>query len=171
MKKVAIWSLVCAMCLTLAACGSKGGNSSIADVSVDLTAFGQSVLPKYFDTHIMQVDPNEEANKTLIDMQFEGLSSIELEQCVIYLNNFSMVNSELLLVQVKETSDVDKVEEIFNARIKYMVGDGNGPGGAWYPGPTEIWENSSRVVTHGNYVMMVVGEQCNDVVAAFNEQF
>ncbi|MCI8808382.1 MAG: hypothetical protein HFF21_09675, partial [Oscillospiraceae bacterium] len=52
-----------------------------------------------------------------------------------------------------------------------MVGDGNGPGGAWYPGPTEQWQNNSRVVSNGNYVMMVVHENCDDIVAAFNALF
>ena len=43
----------------------------------------------------------------------------------------------------------------------------NGPGGAWYPGPIEQWTNNSRVVSNGNYVMMVVHENCDDIVSAF----
>ena len=43
--------------------------------------------------------------------------------------------------------------------------------GAWYPGPTEQWKNNSRVVSNGNYVMMVVHENCDAIVDAFNALF
>ena len=83
----------------------------------------------------------------------------------------SMNNGEFGLVQVKDSADVDAVKAIFQARIDYMAGDGEGPGGAWYPGPTEQWTNNSRVVSNGNYVMMVVHENCDAIVAQFNALF
>ena len=64
---------------------------------------------------------------------------------------------------------MDKVKAIFQARIDYMVGDGNGPGGAWYPEPTQIWEENSRVVSNGNYVMMVVNANADNIVSSFND--
>lgn len=75
-------------------------------------------------------------------------------------------NGDVVLVQVKDSKDVDAVKAILQARIQYMVGDGNGPGGAWYPEPTEMWENNSRIVTHGNYVMMVADFECDNIVNA-----
>ena len=63
------------------------------------------------------------------------------------------------------------VKAILQARIDYMVGDGENPGGAWYPEPTEQWKNNSRVTSNGNYVMMVVHENCDDIVSAFNKLF
>ena len=83
----------------------------------------------------------------------------------------SMNNGEFGLVQVKNSEDVAAVKAIFQARIDYMVGDGNGPGGAWYPGPTMMWDENSRVVSNGNYVMMVIHENCDDIVSQFNELF
>ena len=44
-------------------------------------------------------------------------------------------------------------------------------GGAWYPEPTRIWTENSRVVSNGNYVMMVVHENCDAIVDAFNALF
>ena len=70
------------------------------------------------------------------------------------------------LVQVSDSKDVDTVKGILQARIDQMVN-----GGAWYPGPTEQWTNNSRVVSNGNYVMMVVHEDCDDIVSAFNALF
>ena len=83
----------------------------------------------------------------------------------------TMNNGEFGLVQVKDSADVARVKAIFQARINHMVGDGNGPGGAWYPAAMDSWENNSRVVSNGNYVMMVVHENCDAIVAQFNALF
>ena len=80
-------------------------------------------------------------------------------------------NGDVVLVQVKDSKDVDAVKAILQARIQYMVGDGNGPGGAWYPEPTRIWTECSRVVSNGNYILMVVHEQCDAIVDDFNALF
>ena len=38
-------------------------------------------------------------------------------------------------------------------------------------GSTSLWTNSSRVVSNGNYVMMVVHEDCDQIVDEFNALF
>ena len=77
----------------------------------------------------------------------------------------------MVLVQLANSSDVSTVKALFQDRIDYMTGaDGNMPG-AWYPGPTEMWLNSSRIVSNGNYVMLVVNENCDAIVNAFNGLF
>ena len=83
----------------------------------------------------------------------------------------TMNNGEFGLVQVKNSSDVAAVKAVFQARIDYMVGDGNGPGGAYYPAAMTQWEENSRVVSNGNYVMMVVHENCDEIVSQFNALF
>ena len=55
--------------------------------------------------------------------------------------------------------------------IDYMAGDGNGPGGAWYPEAMDTWESQSRVVSSGNYVMMVVNGSCDSIVSDFKALF
>lgn len=134
--------------------------------TVDLQSFAETTLGNYDFSAMMEVDSQG------IDAYFSGLSSISLSQQVI--NQCIMSPSpvgDFALVQVSDSKDVDAVKAIFQARIDYMVGDGEGPGGAWYPGPTEQWTNNSRVVSNGNYVMMVVHENCDDIVAAFNALF
>lgn len=132
---------------------------------VDLAAFYKSVTGQYEFGFL------ELASAELMDGFYPGLSGISTEQCLVYITKMSMNNGEFGLVQVKNSADVAAVKAVFQARIDYMVGDGNGPGGAWYPGPTEQWQNNSRVVSNGNYVMMVVHENCDDIVAAFNALF
>ena len=132
---------------------------------VDLAAFYSSVTSQYEFGFL------ELASAELMDGFYPGLSAIAAEQRLVYITQMSMNNGEFGLVQVKNSADVAAVKAVFQARIDYMVGDGNGPGGAQYPMAMEQWEQNSRVVSNGNYVMMVVHENCDDIVAAFNALF
>ncbi len=132
---------------------------------VDLAAFYADVTSRY-EFGMLQL-----ASDDLLDGYYAGLTGIDTEQRLVYICMMTINNGELGLVQVKNSADVETVKAVFQARIDYMVGDGNGPGGAWYPGPTEIWDNYSRVVSNGNYVMMVVHEDCDAIVGEFNALF
>ena len=144
---------------------SSGSGSESGSTTVDLAAFYETVQSNY------SLPSMTAADQTLMDQFYAGLSAISLNQNAVYVNMMSMNNGELALVEVKDSADVDKVKAIFQARIDYMVGDGNGPGGAWYPEPTRIWDECSRIVSNGNYVMMVVGEDCDSIVSDFNDLF
>ena len=132
---------------------------------MDLSDFYTTVTGKYEFGFL------ELADSSILDNVYPGLSGISAEQMLVYVCMISMNNGEFGLVQVKDSKDVDAVKAAFQSRIDYMVGDGNGPGGAWYPAAMDSWENNSRVVSNGNYVMMVVHENCDDIVAAFNALF
>jgi len=152
---------------------------------VDLAAFSQRIRSSYgigvtftneetgeTSSSLTLLDPNDETGRQYLDNFYPGMADLNLTQCLIYFNHFSMNSSELALIQAANPSDAAKAAAILQGRIDYMVGDGNGPGGAWYPGPTEIWTNDSRVVTNGCYVMMVVvHEHCDAVVREFNALF
>ena len=134
--------------------------------SVDLTAFYEDVTNMHEFGGFLEL-----ADSTLLDGYYAGLSSIPTEQCLVYVCQFSMNNGEFGLVQVKNSADVARVKAIFQARIDQMVGTDDNPGAAWYPGAIESWKNNSRVVSNGNYIMMVVHENCDDIVAQFNALF
>lgn len=134
--------------------------------SVDLAAFFTKIEKDY------DMSSMEAADGELIENCYPGLSAIQTQQLAVYMCMMNpSPNGDVVLVQVKDSKDVDAVKAILQARIQYMVGDGNGPGGAWYPEPTEMWENNSRIVTHGNYVMMVADFECDNIVNAFNALF
>lgn len=69
-------------------------------------------------------------------------------------------------MQTKNADDVAKVKEIFQARIDAMVN-----GGAFYPETTEIWTNNAEIVEKGNYVAVIVSEDKDAIVEAFNGLF
>ena len=131
-----------------------------ASGSVDLTAFYNDMISQY-EFQSLQAFTGE-----VLESYYPGMSAIATEQCLVMGTMMSMNNGEFCLVEVSDSKDVDTVKSIFQTRIDNMAG-----GGAWYPGPTEIWTNSSRVVSNGNYVMMVVNPSCDDIVDAFNALF
>lgn len=132
---------------------------------MDLAAFYEGVTGEYGFGFL------ELAGDKLPDGCYPGMAGIDTEQYLVYICRMSMNNGELGLAQVKSSEDAAAVEAIFQARIDYVVGGGSGPGGAWYPGPAAMWENHSRVVPNGNYVMMAVRGSCDGLVSLFNALF
>lgn len=103
---------------------------------------------------------------------YPGLSAVSTNQKTIYTTMISSAVCEIALVEVKNASDVQKVKDIFQARIDAQVGTDDAPGGAWYPASIEGWKTGSRIVSKGNYVMMVAFPDGADrIVADFNGQF
>ena len=186
--KRCLTALVCClaagcMALTFAACANdntpSGGTEDIGGVQqpdtpetpdepeqpaaegVDLQSFFDTINTAYEMPFMMAVD------SSLLDSTYAGLTGIATEQLVVYQCGMSPSPAgDVALVQVSDSADVDAVKAIFQARIDYMV-----EGGAWYPGPTEMWQNSSRIVSNGSYVMLVVNENCDAIVSDFNALF
>ena len=127
---------------------------------VDLSAFYTTESGKYEFGMVTLADAELAANV------YPGLFDIATEQCLPYINMMTMNTSEIVLVEVTNSSDVDKVKEILQSRIDAQV-----EGGAWYPSAIEAWQNNSRIVSNGNYVMMVVHESCDSIVDDFNALF
>lgn len=147
---------------SLTACG---GIRQPVESDVDLAAFYNTLLEETEWPHQMTLE-NEQ-----IDVFYPGLLELELEQCLVSTAAISSAVGEIVLVEVEDAEDVQTVEEIFQARIDYQVGDGNNPGGAWYPETIEGWQNDSHIVSSGNYVMLAVGGSAADAVLSFNELF
>lgn len=108
----------------------------------------------------------QQADQELMEIFYPGLSAVSSQQMLVYVNQMSMNMGELALIEVTDSKDVDGVKAILQARIDGMIN-----GGAWYPEPTRIWTECSRVVSNGNYILMVVHEQCDAIVDDFNALF
>lgn len=169
MKKFLAVTMTCALLLAgLLACSGGGGTQKQAD----LAAFAKTLQEKYeFAAYLGEMDPENEYDKDTYDRTFPGLLELELEQRINLVGMVTLSNGEIGLAQAKSPEDAAKVKEIFQKRIDYMVGDGKTPGGAFYPGPTQLWADSSRIVDHGNYVMLVCASECDQIVDEFNALF
>ena len=137
-----------------------------AGEGVDLTAFYNSLAGGETWPGMMAVEGEA------LSAFYPGLADIAAKQCLVYYSMISATVGEIALVEVENCADVETVKGIFQARIDYQVGDGENPGGAWYPASIEGWQNGSRIVSHGNYVMLIaLAEGADDVVSAFNALF
>lgn len=141
---------------------SSGGSSS---QSVDLKAFADTVIADYEFPFMGEMSSTDLSN------YLPGLSDLSA-QLVAYTCQMSPSPAgDLVLVQVKDSKDVAAVKDIFQARIDNMVGTDENPGAAWYPEPIRMWKEDSRIVSNGNYVMLVVSADSDSIVKDFNALF
>ena len=134
--------------------------------SVDLSAFAAGLAESQPDWPGMMAMEGE-----ALEAYYPGLSALSPKQCVVQMAMISASGVEIALVEAASSADVETIKGIFQSRIDYQVGDGENPGGAWYPEPTEMWKNSSRIVSNGNYVMLVAYSDADAVVTGFNALF
>jgi len=126
--------------------------------AIDLNAFYTQVTGSYELPGSLGLLEDDE----LVENYFTGLTAIECTQKVIYFNMMMVNNGEIAMAEVANGSDVEAVKAIFQSRVDYMV-----EGGAFYPAAVEIWENNARVVSVGNFVLMVVSDSCDNIVSDF----
>lgn len=188
-KKFLALTLALALALSLAACGGKdvpeantpgGGEAAPSEPGapeenepqkdVDLAGFYASLTEGEEWPALMDLTEDETMTE-LLDSYYPGLSEISTKQCGVYIAAISAAVGEIALVEVENADDAAKVEDIFQARIDYQVGDDTNPGGAWYPETIEGWKNNSRIVSHGNYVMLAVGEAAEAAAESFEALF
>ena len=140
-------------------------SGTLPEGSVDLAAFYETLASDANWPSMIEMD------REIQDNFYAGLSDISTRQCHVYMTMISAVAGELALVEVENSADTAAVEAIFQARIDSQVGDEENPGGAWYPSTIESWKDNSRIVTEGNYVMLVVAENADSVADAFRALF
>lgn len=170
--------LALVLALSLAACGGSGapggasgtGEESAPQKEVNLTDFYNTLREESTWPELMNLTEDETVQE-LMDSYYPGLSEIPVRQCGVYIAAISAAVGEIALVEVENDEDVQKVKDIFQARIDYQVGDENNPGGAWYPETIEGWKNNSHIAASGNYVLLAVGDSAAGAVLSFNELF
>ena len=105
-------------------------------------------------------------DESIVYIDCDLMGCINTKQLVIYQPMMGAVVCEIALAEVADAADVAAVKAIFQARIDAQVA-----GGAWYPESIRGWQENSRIVTNGNYVMMIAWQFCEDAVADFNALF
>lgn len=150
--------------------GGTDSTETEAPEEINLSAFYNTLREGNIWPELM--DLTTDANmKELLDSYYPGLAEIAAKQRRVYIAAISAAVGEIALVEVENAEDVQAVEDIFQARIDYQVGDDATPGGAWYPETIEGWKTKSRIVSHGNYVMLAVGDASASAVEEFEALF
>lgn len=134
--------------------------------SADLAAFAADLAASQTNWPGMMALEGE-----ALDTYYPGLSALSPKQCVVQMAMISASAVEIALVEVASSADVETVKGIFQSRIDYQLGDGENPGGLLYPASVELWQNNARIVSNGNYVMLVAFENADGVVDSFNALF
>ena len=128
---------------------------------VNLASFYQTVLNSY-DFPAMDVLPADFAAN-----YYPGLFTIPVVQRLVSAPMMTgTAAAEIALVQVVNSSDVSTVKSILQARV-----DSQAAGGAFYPMAVEGWQNNARVESKGNYVILVVHEDCDAIISQFRALF
>lgn len=129
--------------------------------SVDLAAFYETISGGDFPAMTA-------LEGDALDALYEGLSDLKPKQCLVYTPMISAVGAEIALVEASSGGDVQKIKDIFQSRIDYQLEQG-----AFYPQTVEAWENSARIVSNGNYILLAcMGDGgCDTIVDQFNALF
>ena len=147
MKKLFVLVLTLMMAMALCSCGDKKDNGPEPGTPVD--NFYQGILnaqPEGVEDLILF----EEFNPEMIESFYTGLSDIELSQQAFYMPPIVTHPCEIALVEVKNSADIEKVVDIFKARIAL------GADNTTYPESAAGWKLYAQVQQSGNFVCMIV---------------
>ena len=147
MKRVIALLLVVLMAVSL--CGCSKEQSKGPEPGTALNTFYQAIMdaqPEDAEELILF----EESNPDLIASFYPGLDSIKLSQQAYYMSPIATHPCEIVLVEVKNDTDVQAVADIFQARIDMGADNTN------YPESAAGWQLYAQVKKSGNFVCMIV---------------
>lgn len=133
--------------VTLAGCGGKAKESPAP--GTELAVFYQAILDMQ-PADAEELILFEEYNPDLIASFYPGLEKIALNQQVFYMPPIATHPCEIVLVEVKDSEDVQAVADIFQARIDLGSDNTN------YPESAAGWKMYAQVQISGNFVCMIV---------------
>lgn len=85
-----------------------------------------------------------------VDYYYAGLKELSPIQIKLYTAPVTGFATELMMVEVKDTDQMEQVKKVFQERIALGAADEG------YPDSAAIWEKNAKIQTYGNYVAMVV---------------
>ena len=161
MKKILAMLLALVMVLGLAACGGRQGDFDAK--APDLNQYYEDFMSTLgADNTPAMMDLEGEFLETF----YPGLSDCKTKQLVVKAAAISSVPFEFALVELENAADVQKAEELFQARIDAQV-----QGGAFYPETIEGWKKA-QVITKGSVVALIsAGDSQSSAVEAFEKLF
>lgn len=162
-KKTRISALVLTVLLSvtlLSACGNTATTDKTPSEPVDLSAFAEKAMTSESLSALTLVDTQT------VESLYPGAGDVSTKQALYYIPMMSAVASELVLIEATDADSATTAKALLQTRIDAQI-----DGGAWYPETIEGWQKNSRLVQHGNYVMLVVSPDCDTIVSDFDALF
>lgn len=159
MKKCICILLSLLLALALVGCG---GQSDTPAQSVDLKAAAEEAIASINSEDVV-LFPEE--NPDAIESLYPNLTAVDTAQLVVYLPPIIGNPCEVVLVEVKNSGDVDTVRDILQNRID-VAGDDSA-----YPDNAAGWKNRAAVSVNGNYLVLSVLPEGVDAPDAFLAKF
>lgn len=161
MKKLIALLLTLTAVLSLAACGGRQGDFDAK--APDLNQYYEDFMSTLgADNTPAMMDLEGE----FLEAFYPGLSDCKTKQLVVKAAAISAVPFEFALVELENAADVQKAEELFQARIDAQV-----QGGAFYPETIEGWKKA-QVITKGSVVALIsAGDSQSSAAEAFEKLF
>lgn len=169
MKKLFAILMALVLMLSMAACGGMPAETTAppettapneTTTPVETTAPGTPAvqeldLEAVYQNILTAIDGGEEivlfpeGSPDIIGAFYEGLNEVELKQQVYYIHPITGFACEVMLVEVADESDVQKVIDIFQSRITLGGND------EFYAETAAMWKSNAQVQSSGCYVCMI----------------
>ncbi|MDK2562523.1 DUF4358 domain-containing protein [Romboutsia sedimentorum] len=119
-------------------------------------------IEKYISSKVSLDKMEKGTSKTL--KRYYGLNSNELEDFVLYTSKSTMDVDEMLMVKVKDESQIQSIEDVIDFRINKQLESFSGYG----PKQCELLDNY-EIKVKGKYVFFAVSEKAQEMKDAFKE--
>ncbi len=159
-KQIISLALVCLMAaLLLCGCAKESSTSADNNTSapsetvvedMDLEALYQAGMDSYAARNMEPPILFPENNLEYFENFYVGISEIEFEQFCGGIAPIANAPFEVILTEVKNEADVQKLINIFQARVDYASDDDV------YPEESAAWKNNTKITSRGNYVFLAV---------------
>ena len=90
-----------------------------------------------------------EGDPVLIEMMYEGLGDVAIEEQVFYVAPITGFACEVMLIKAADEASAQAAYDIFNARIQKGADD------TFYPETAALWATNAQTQREGLYVCMV----------------
>ncbi|MBQ4166501.1 MAG: DUF4358 domain-containing protein [Oscillospiraceae bacterium] len=179
-RKISAILVLCALVLSLSACG--GGNDSSASTSgtsseADTSQQEESSVPEsdissvveeeddgvYYDLEavydaIIETQPDgaqlppmmRVTDMKVISELYDGVEKIDTKQIVLYVSENMSVPCEIMLVETARRNDAETISDIFLDRIDEGAGNEENPDAAIR------WANKAQLQEEGRFIAMVM---------------
>ena len=157
MKRTICLILALVLTVALVGCGKKD-----TEANVDLAKVCEEAVNSVTENSELVFFPAAEGE---IKMVYPDLDSIACKQLVAYFPPVMGASYEVVMAEVENSADVDKVKAILQGRIDTIVNDTS------YPDNAAGWKAGAAVYVNGNYVVLSVLPEGIEKPAAFKAEF